>query len=85
MTASYRPCIRIAPDDSSVASARVAAGETVLAQDLRQHEVGVGVVGAHGRQHVEGSAAGLVDRAVALTHRGAPARASSAPSPPRRR
>ncbi len=63
----------------------VATGEPVLAQDLRQHEVGVGVVGAHGREHVERRAAGLVDRAAAVSHRGAPARASSAPSPPRRR
>ena len=60
----------------------VAAGEPVLSHDLREHEVGVGVVGAHGGQHVERRATGLVDRRPAVTHRGAPARASSAPSPP---
>ena len=63
----------------------VATLEPVLAEHLWQHEVGVGPVGPHGGQDVEGRVPGAVDRPAALTHRGAPAPASWGPWSPTRR
>ena len=57
----------------------VATLEPVLAQHLRQHEVGVRLVDPHGGEDVEGRAPGAVDRPAALTHRSAPAPASWGP------
>ncbi len=58
----------------------VATGQAVAAQHLRQHEVGVGVVGADRPEHVVRRHAGGISH-----RRGAPARAASGPSVPRRR
>ena len=61
---------RMAPDASSVAKRGVASLEPVLARDLGQDEVGVGVVGPDRGEHVEGCLAGAVDaRTSRFTHR----------------
>ena len=63
----------------------VAALQPVLAEHLRQDEVGVRLVDPDGGEDVERRPPGPVDRAAALTHRSAPGPASWGPWRPTRR